>query len=269
MNSKRYSTIFLSALLCFVVMYSCDSVPEQKTIELNSESRSPLIKLATQSEFLPGFWMSDSYLKKVEKSKSIYANRYHSSAFFGFIIGKPNQEIDSFLLKSFPKTEMDFDSYLEFDRQKNVFKGLTNMEGKKEKFELYPLTEEMIKMYFSTIKVTDDYRKVLDEKTELRRVLFEGTYFSKDKKFSYQFDRNGKVKGLGEYEYFEVIYDFSKGVGYDAILLYRSSEIGANSDGDLFKFEFKKGVLTLTYVEADWILEKHRITDTTITMIKI
>ena len=250
-------------------MFSCDNEAQTKTIQINTESRSPLTKLATQAQFLPGFWMSDSYLKKIEKTKSIFANRFQTSAFYGFIIGKPNLEIDSFLLKPFPAPEVEVDAYLEFDRTKNVFKGLTELNKKKEKFELYPITESLIKMYFSDIKKTDDYRKVVDENTEIRRILFEGNYFTKDKQMSYQFDRNGKLKGLGDYVYYEVLYDFSGGINFDGLLLHRTSGGGAKADADLFKYEFKKGVLTLTYVEADWILEKHRISDTSITMIKI
>ncbi len=269
MNKKRTIYITLIGFLTFLILFACNEDQGQKKIQLNSESRSPLIKLSTQAEFLPGFWMSDAYLKKIEQSKSIYKHRFPASTFYGFIIGKPSQEVDSFLLKPFPASDDEIDAFLEFDRQKNVFKGLTEINKKKERFELYPLTEELIKMYFSDLKKTDDYRKVVDENTELRRILFEGTYFTKDKQMSYTFDRNGKIKGLGDYTFYEVIYDFSGGVYFDAILLYHTSGGGAKSDADLFKYEFKKGVLTLTYVEADWILEKHRITDTTVTMIKI
>lgn len=269
MNKKKTLYFSLLGLLFFAILFACNNEQEQKKIQLNSESRSPLTKLATQAEFLPGFWMSDAYLKKIEQTKSIYTNRFPTSAFYGFIIGKSNQEIDSFLLKPFPDYEDEVDSFLEFDRQKNVFKGLTEINHKKERFELYPLTEELIKMYFSALKKTDDYRKVVDENTELRRILFEGTYFTKDKQMSYTFDRTGKVKGLGEYVFYEVVYDFSEGVNFDAILLYRTTGGGVKSDADLYKYEFKKGVLTLTYIEADWILERHRISDTSITMIKI
>ena len=269
MNKKRTLYFTLLGFLCFTMLFACNEEREQKKIQLNSESRSPLTKLATQAEFLPGFWMSDAYLKKIEQAKSVYANRFLTAAFYGFIIGKPNQEIDTFLLKPFPVLNDEVASFLEFDRQKNVFKGLTEINKKKERFELYPLSQEHIKMYFSELKKTDDYRKVIDENTELRRILFEGTYFSKDKQMSYTFDRNGKVKGLGDYAFYEVIYDFAGGVNFDALLLYRTSAGGAKQDADLFKYEFKKGVLNLTYVDADWILEKHRITDSTVTMIKI
>lgn len=269
MNKKKTSYLLVLGFLCFAMLFACNDDQQQKKIQLSSESRSPLTKLTTQAEFLPGFWMSDAYLKKIEQTKSIYVNRFPSAAFYGFIIGKPNQEIDSFLLKPFPSSEDEVDALLEFDRQKNVFKGLTKMHNKQEKFELYPLTQDHIKMYFSDLKKTDDYRKVLDENTELRRILFEGTYFTKDKQMSYTFDRNGKVKGLGDYVFYEVIYDFAGGINFDGLLLYRTTGGGVKSDADLFKYVFKKGVLTLTYVEADWILEKYHVTDTSVTMIKI
>ena len=269
MNKKKTSYFLLLGFLCFAMLFACNDNQQQKKIQVSTESRSPLTKLTTQAEFLPGFWISDAYLKKIEQSKSIFVNRFPPSAFYGFIIGRPNRDIDSFLLKPFPTSADDFESFLEFDRRKNVFKGLTTINQKKEQFELYPLTEEHIKMYLSDLKKTDDYRKVIDENTELRRILFEGTYFTKDKQMSYTFDRNGKVKGIGDYVFYEVIYDFSAGVNFDAILLYRTTGGGVKSDADLFKYTFKKGVLTLTYVEADWILEKYRITDTEVTMIKI
>jgi hypothetical protein len=268
MKQNKYTYFILALLGIFSLMYRCDSSPE-KSITIHTNGSLPTNIHAEQEEELQGFWLNETYLKQIESSKSVFKNRFNSSLFFGCIIGKMEEIKDTFLLKGISTTREDIDSYLTYDRTKHIFHGELTLDEKPQTYELYLVKDHLLKMYFTNQKLTQDFRKVENEQVELRRILFEGNYFSKDKKLSYRFDKSGKINGLSDYVYYEVLYDFDGGVNFDALLLYKTSGGGPKDEADLFKYEFKKGVLNLTYVESDWILENHRISDSTVTMIKI
>ena len=105
-------------------------------------------------------------------------------------------------------------------------------------------------MLFTKNQKTELYLRVKDDQYELRRILFEGTFISKERK-KISFLRNGKIEGLKDFAYFEVAYDFTEGIEFDAIYCY-SSEARPEYYPQVYKFKFINQELLLYEVQTDW-----------------
>ncbi len=225
-----------------------------------------------QSEALHGYWLTDDYLTTISKSKSVYANRNYKSAFYGFILDKENLQTDSANLAGFTEHEGGYDAPLIFDTQKNKF--IKNIQrvteyASKAPLELNSKTNDRLEIFYPTINKTDVYRKVIDDQTELRRILFEGKYRSIDSQQVFSFDQTGLVTGFGNNVRFDVVYDFGEGVEYDAVLFFDTVKGGNWNDADLYQYKFASDTLKLYKVETNWEELKHKVGPLSLELVKV
>jgi hypothetical protein len=270
--SKIMNKLFM-LISVFVAITACST---QNNKSNNSTEPSETIKidkkqLIKQAELLDGYYLSDNYLKNIEKTRSIYLNREYKTKLFGFTLKKENLLSDSAGLFGYTVHEGGLDCPLIFDFDKSIFvndlKSVKEFDDIKEPFELSLTADNIVQMYFPESKQTDLYRKVTDDQTELRKILFEGEYLSGDQQNKYSFKRDGSLKGFDDKKYYEVVYDFSLGIEYDAIIFFNKKR-GNWSDGDMYKYEFSSDTLKLYHIKTDWDNLEHKIGDITFTLIK-
>lgn len=260
-------------LIIFVFTIGCNSQNNSTNSTTKSNNNFDKEQLKKQVALLDGEWLSDNYLRNIEKTKSIYLNKEPNTKLFGFTLNKENLLSDSANLFGFVVHEGGYESPIIFDYKKNKF--VYDSKRSKENsgipscpFELTVINDSIIEMFFPETKTTDTYRKVTDIQTGLRKILYTGNYNSIDKKKKISFDKNGTVKGFDNKVYYELAYDFTEGIEQDAIILYKTKEGGNWSTGDVYKFEFNSNTLKLYHVKTDWNNLEHKIEGLTNTLIK-
>lgn len=260
-------------ILIIAIAISCNN--KGNTINTESKSIDSIVnkeQLITQAKLLDGYWISNNYLSEIEKTKSIYLNRQYDSKLFGFTLDKKNLLSDTAYLNGFTDHEGGYGSPLIFDFKKNTFvndlKRLEKSASLPDSFELQIINENLIEMV-SKAKFIDKYRKVVDDQTELRKILFAGNYTSTDSHKKFSFDKNGSLQGFDNKVYYELAYDFGEGISYDAIILYKSKKGGNWSDGDLYKFEFISDTLKLYHVKQNWESMQHTIEGLAYKLVKV
>ncbi len=209
-----------------------------------------------QSELLVGSWMSDMYLQKIEETRSVYANKDSEPKILGLLFKEENLKSDNALLYGFTSHEGGIeipihlnpsgDKFLYDEERANKSSNFNNP------FELNLIGNNKLEVKFFQNQRTEIYRKVKDEQTELRRLLFEGDFKSIDDGKKFSFNRTGTLAGFDEKMTFEVIYDFGLNIEFDAIVMYKKIEAGNWSDGEVYKYEFNSDTLKLYHVNANW-----------------
>ncbi|MEI6124798.1 MAG: hypothetical protein WCQ95_14355 [Bacteroidota bacterium] len=204
-------------LIIFVFTIGCNSQNNSTNSTTKSNNNFDKEQLKKQVALLDGEWLSDNYLRNIEKTKSIYLNKEPNTKLFGFTLNKENLLSDSANLFGFVVHEGGYESPIIFDYKKNKF--VYDSKRSKENsgipscpFELTVINDSIIEMFFPETKTTDTYRKVTDIQTGLRKILYTGNYNSIDKKKKISFDKNGTVKGFDNKVYYELAYDFTEGI---------------------------------------------------------
>jgi len=186
----RFQTMnrLIIVFIIFVFTTGCNSQNNGtnstiKSTDNNNFDKEQLIKQAT---LIDGEWLSDNYLRNVEKTKSIYLNREYNTRLFGFVLNKENLYSDTAYLNGFSEHEGGAGSPIIFDPKKNKFVNdlsrIKEFSGIPDSFEMTVIRDSIVEMFFSKTKIIDTYRKVTDEQTGLRKILFAGNYSSIDKK---------------------------------------------------------------------------------------
>ncbi|MCF8298693.1 MAG: hypothetical protein K9J13_14185 [Saprospiraceae bacterium] len=260
-------------IVLIVLLIGCNNPNSDTTTNIKTDS-IPINKeqLIEQSNLLDGFWLTNNYLLQIENSKSIYLSREYDTKLYGFILEKENLLSDSAWLHGFTEHEGGYSSLLIFDYKKNIF--INDLKRKEdyssfpESFELKITKNNLLEMYFPNSKTTDTYRKVIDNQTELRRILFEGNYYSSNNERKFSFNQNGLLDGFDDKVYYELVVDFLEGIFYDAIILFPTEDGGNWPDGDMYKYEFDNDTLKLYYIKADWNNFEHEVGDISYKLIK-
>jgi hypothetical protein len=250
--------IFLIALCATAT--GCDGQRvNKKKDDLVAEKKNNLASL------LSGYWMSDSYLKKLEETKSVFANRNNESDVLGFLLKKENLKSDTACIFAFNSHEGGIEMPIHFDPSTNKFVSDSERNGEPvsftEAFQLNLLNDKKIELNFLKTKQSRIFRKVPDIQSELRRILFEGVFESIDNKKKFSFTNTGEVTGFGDRRNFEVIYDFGLNIEFDAIALYNGKESGNWSDAEIYKYEINSDTVKLYHVNTNWENMNHKIDD--------
>ncbi len=218
------------------------------------------------SEKLYGLWISDSYLKNIEKNKSIYLSRKYNTKIQGFYLDKKTLLTDSAFLEGFTDHEGGYRIPIKYDELNDKF--ITDMPRLSDYpsfpglFELNYDGNKNIEMYFPKSKITDKYRKVnSDFQTEIRKILIAGDYKPIYDNSRIRLDSDGKIHNFQDFQFYELIYDFGEGIEYDAIVFFKSLKGGNWSDGEIYKFEFVSNSLHLQHVKTNWETMEHEIDD--------
>jgi hypothetical protein len=253
----------MKRLLLFCLMLicvGCNRDRDSATTNNTGNSRRKIV-----AEQLDGYWLSESYLLDVDSSRSTYHSRDYSTKLWGFRLVKENLLSDSAVLNGFTLHEGGYGGPITFDSVKGAF---INDMTKADQFsfldkpyELRLIDGGLLEFDFGHKK--DRYRKVSDEQTELRKLLFEGAFndlIHDDKVI--RFSSDGRIIGLERQNYFEVVFDFGDGIDYDAVILYPDQESsGMWKKGDLFHFRINADTLKLYRIMPDWDEMNHTIGD--------
>ena len=245
-------------LFLLILSVGCDKNRDSNTAnKVDNEVRT------TIADQLDGYWLSDSYLVDVDSSRSIYDSRNYQTKFWGFRLEKENLMSDSATINGFTEHEGGYGGSIEFDSTKNTFvNDIDNADEfafLKEPFELKLIDSDHLELDFGNKK--DRYRKILNEQTELRKLLFEGKF--KDllhDNHVIEFSRDGQIIGLDKQKYFDLVFDFGEGINYDVSIFYSDQDSsGLWTIGDLFHFKIKTDTLKLYRITPDWDEMNHKI----------
>lgn len=257
--------ILFGLLFCFLLV-SCDSNrTNTENSHVDNESSVDNKRVIKLAEKLHGLWVSDSYLKNIEASKSIYLNRKYETEIQGFYLDEKTLLTDSAFLEGFTEREGGYNSPIKYDELNNRFVNdiprLSDYSPFPDPFELNYNENKNIEMYFPKSKKKDIYRKVnTDFQTTLREILIKGNYkIYPDKKV--RFENDGKVYNFEDFQFYELVYNFGEGVEYDAIVFFKSLKGGNWSNGEIYKFEFVSNSLHLQLVKTNWETMEHETDD--------
>lgn len=260
MMSKRAAIILL--MLCA----GCTSKTTDKEITASVEARKAI------AEKLHGYWLSNSYLEKISSTKSIYESREYSTRFWGFTLDKHNLMTDSATIDGFMEHEGGYTCSITFDSTKNCFinnlKDPTGHSFVEEPFTMTVLDNGLLQLDFGSVK--EEYRKVVDDQTALRKLLFEGRFKQLATDITIDFSDDGKVKGFGNDTYFELVNDFVEGVFYDVAIFYPAQDSSGNwTRGKLFHYKINGDTLKLYPITPDWQELAHKIEDLKYLLVKM
>lgn len=217
----------------------------------------------THFEAFNGRWMTENYLKGIEKDKSIYQHRNYSTLFYGFDLRKENLASNDPVIYGFTDHEGGFEVPVKWNKANNAFTGndgVRNLEMK--------TTGEKLELYFPQSKKTETYRKIrTDIATALREAVITGTYHTSDN-HTIQLSANGTVRGFEDYAYYELIFDFTEGIYYDAVVFFKNPKGGNWSEGELYQYRINENNLLLTPVITDWDNLEHQVGDEVILLVK-
>lgn len=264
----KFNRIVSYGLIASYIIISCknqgtESIP-QKLAE-DSESVQELSEKENSHSFesLEGLWISDSYFKRIEEDKSIYKHRKHETTFFGFRLKNENLKSNYPVLYGFSVHEGGFDISLKHDIPG---KKLVSTD-KSYDFEIRT-NGNKLELYFPKTKKVESYRKMkTDEKSTLREILFSGKYSTLKNQIVTLAD-NGQVKGFYDFKYYELVYDFTEGIDYDAVIFYKNPKGGNWSQGEVYYYLIEENRIVLHPVITDWDNLDHEISDESIVLSK-
>ncbi len=233
---------------------ACQSDSQEKTPETKTstdiENSFPKEKLDKLSNTFSGYWLSEPYLKNIERTKSIYDNRDYPTSLFGFILKKDELEQNKGILHGFSDHEGGFEAPLSYNPDKNIFENKLNT-GEGFNYFKNPLTIRLvddthIELSFEHKK--EHYRKVLDEQTELRRILLTGKYTDLLSENKVTFELDGYVTGISGYNYYELYYDFGEGLWMDAIFVSNTEE---KEEQNTYHYKIKDDTIRLYQINGE------------------
>ena len=252
-----------TVLLILILGVGCNQRTDNSTVDNNSKKNL--------ADRLDGYWLSDSYLTNISNSRSIYTDRDYRTKFWGFTLNKENLMSDSAYINGFTIHEGGYGSGIKYDSIKNCFiKDLSMIDEYsfiKEPFKMTLLDSGHLELDFGNKK--EIYRKVNDDQTELRKLLFEGQFRDIKTNKIIEFSADGTVGGLDKHKYFELVYDFGEGIFYDASIFYPNQDSsGRWTNGDMYHFKINSDTLKLYKITPDWDMMDHKIGDLEYLLVK-
>lgn len=257
----------LTGFILITILVACENKQKMSvnSIEINTFN-SDNKQIVELSQSIHGLWISESYLKNIEKYKSIFLSRDYDTKIQGFYLDKATLLTDTAFLNGFTDHEAGYNSPIVYDNKKCTFVNdmsrLSDYASFPDPFELNFDEKGKIEMYFPKTKKSDNYRKVTpDFQTEIRRLLIAGNYKPIYENSEIQFDNNGEVHNFKDYKYFELVTDFGLNIAYDAIVFFKTLKGGNWSDGEIYKFKLLPNSLHLQRVKTNWETMEHETSD--------
>lgn len=263
-----FERIFLYGFITCIII-SCknkgkESIPREQIEDVESIQELNKKEDTNPFESMEGFWISDNYLKGIEKDKSIYKHRKYETTFFGFRLKNENLRSNHPVLYGFSVHEGGFDISLRYNMPNQQL--VSNDES--YDFEIRT-KEDKLELYFPKTKKVESYRKMkTDKESALRKILFSGKYSTSGNQII-TLTNDGQVKGFYDFKYYELIYDFTEGISYDAVIFYKNPKGGNWSQGTLYYYLIEENSIILHPVITDWDNLEHEISDESIVLSKI
>lgn len=260
--SKLITVFFLT-----IVLVSCGAGELKEVVEIQVMGNENFDnkEVVELSEKLDGLWVADSYLKNIETNKSVYQSKQYDTKILGFSLSKETLLTENATLEGFTDHEGGYNSPIRYDNQKGKFVNdiaqLSGFSAFPDPFELNYNGGNILEMYFPLTKTSDNYRKIDNLQTELRKLLIAGKYTSNFNHPEIQFDNDGKIYNFQDFKYYELVADFGSGIEYDALVFFKTLNGGNWSEGEIYKFEISANKLNLQHVKTNWETMEHEISD--------
>lgn len=243
-----------------IFLSSCLSSPpgQQQQSEIYRDYKRDTVlsqKKENLAANLDGKWVSEDYLQKIARSKSIFAHKKYSTQLLGFDLNRDLLMSGDPYMAGFTEVEGGYRNYLNFDRNKTCY---MNDLNKPNKFPSIPKSfdlsynEGYAELAFPLEKTTERYKKIegsLD--SELRKLVMAGTYVVEGDSMPITFTKEGSVKFL-DFNSYKLVSNFGEGVEFDAVVFFNGPEPGHWYKGQLYKYEFSGKRLLLYEVREDW-----------------
>ena len=251
--------IFISVII-LVSLVGCLSDGSQNSGEKSSSETAEVVPttgagedLSQVSNLLAGYWISDDFLTRTERSKSVFATREYSSKLFGLALETENLLGDEPYLDGFTEHEGGYGTPLKFNTVKGVFENdmekLEPYSFLNEPFEVHLRDQNTLEIRYGIDSIKELYRRVADVQTSLRRTLFEGIYINPVSSERVEFKRDGQLNGIPSKQRFEVLYDFeSAGYQFDVVSFLADGQVAQ----DTYHYRIKKDTLSLFSIEGDF-----------------
>ncbi len=249
--------------LCAFLLCSCqkkESTNATDNIKQVVITSNDLEKLSNE---LDGTWIAEDYLKEVENTLSIYNISDSKNTVLGFHLDKIALKTGNTILDGFTEHEGGFSSPIIYDENLKMF--VNNMTALSE-YPVFPeefqlqLNQDNLSLVFPKSEKVEVYRKIKNDfPTELRKIVFAGTYQSQNNKNDIVFQANGKVENFMNYKLYEIAFDFVGGMEFDSIVFFNNNEGGNWTDGTIYKYQRTKSELILQKVIVDWETMEHKV----------
>lgn len=214
--------IKLSLTLLLATFYAC--ISNQRTENLPEDNLTAGNRLANQ---LDGAWLSENYISKIEKSKSIYANMNTDDSMLGFWLYKDTLTGKHPRLLGFSIHEGGLDAPLKYNIDKNRFENdldlVNEFSAHKTPFFIKPVNPNKIEIQHSKPAKIETYRKVADIDSELRKVLFNGVYIDKLTNKTITFKEDGETTGIANKHFYSLLFDFEE-FHFDVVFIADTSK---------------------------------------------
>lgn len=263
-------TKLIGPLMLLLLIISCgrkkhsDKQVIDNYTKANIELTSMEDNLESESKSISGEYISSNYIDNINKTKSVYSSRkFDNQSLFGFALDTKNLTSSNPILNGWLVHEGGYDKPLLYDIIKKKFiydlSKLNNYETKQDAFIINRL-QNNLELFFPLKNKRELYKKLnFDMQTELRKILFDGIYLDSSQNKNIIFKQDGTVINYKDYVYYEIIYDFSLAIEFDAIIFFKTKRGGNWNDGDIYKFKINNNSINLNFVETNWETMEHRL----------
>ncbi|UII22599.1 hypothetical protein [Fulvivirga ligni] len=258
----RSYQLILCSLILFINCTEADKKkPRTKEIEAEQEKlepgnnkisalKSPDNNLLTDSiaELYSGFWLNEDFLQQVEQNKSIYRSTEFQGVLFGFTLDKKDLLTGKAGINGFTVHEGGLGAPIAWHDKLHCF----TTSGEVDEQSSLPKAMDLILSETNQIEFqfeTGDsyfYRKVESEITELRKILFAGSY-TDIKDYNYLFQEDGRISGFNNFSKYSVLYDFGEGLYFDTIILTNDQ----NNEELLYHYRISNDTLRLYEITGE------------------
>lgn len=252
--------LFIITLSIFVVACSTPTDSKKSThtthpqTDSTSVTKEPKVELKKLTheiyhEFV-GYWMSETLLTAVEKSKSVYASRKYPETLFGFYIEEGDLKDNKTKINGFTEHEGGYNIGLQWDEKIGTFtsKGMTEEFSAIEK----PINAVLVDSDHLEFQYEDGkkevYRKVKDCDIALRSVLFQGEFTDINGQ-EYMFTPRGNMDGFKNKSYFLVGYDFVEGLEFDYVRISKNKN---RDEEEFYHYKFEGNSLKFYEIDGEF-----------------
>ncbi|NMM50896.1 hypothetical protein [Marinigracilibium pacificum] len=225
-----------------------DSVNETTIISNPEKTAAESIKLPDSIvELYSGYWLNNDFLTQIEINKSVFDSKEYDGELFGFELDKTGLKTGETKVYGFTSHE---GGYVIPIRWIDEFRCFTSTGFEDEissiKMDVVIDSTNIIEFQFED-GTSEFYRKVSDQDSELRKILFKGIY-EDSLANKYSFNTDGDISGFGGKNHYTVLYDFGEGLYYDVIFI---SENGNQANEDLYHYRINQDSLLLYEIKGE------------------
>jgi len=237
-------------LLSTVLLACCKPETTPPVQETTPKVTTYVADIEAEEGKLKGLWLSDEYLNRIEKLRSVYNAGEEQSMTFGFTIEPDSLDAKKLFFNTFSKNEGGPVGVLAYDEAKKKFVHLSSgeeHESIKQSFDIQPIDENQLVLNLDS-GTKEAYRRITDIDGSINKILFEGAYIEQDTGNEVVFKANGTISGLPDKGFYTILYAFDNGYVFDTVLLALTEK---REDSERYHFTIKNDILKLYTILED------------------